>query len=127
MIEADIIARLVTAGVVSALGTDVFVGYMPSTPDNVVSVTAYGGSPPITTHDGAVMHRPSVQVRVRNSAQSTGWTKINSIYTALHGIANTTLNGSVYLLILANQEPQPMGIDKNGRWEFVQNFSLIKR
>lgn len=109
------------------IGEDIFVDYKPADPDNVICVFGYAGLTPRHTHQGDGEGRPGVQVWVRNTSAATGRALIESIFTDLDGISNMTINGTYYLGIFANQHPEPMGKDDNGRAEFACNFSVINR
>ncbi len=124
--EACVAAYLASAGL-GALGTSIFVNVKPATPDNLISVFGYAGSPPERTHDTSGNARPGIQVWVRDTSAGTGRTRIESIFNLLDGIANTSLSGTFFQEIAANQSPIPMGADANGRYEYSLNFSTIVR
>jgi hypothetical protein len=124
--EVDIAARLAAVGL-GTVGTNIFVNYKPPTTDNIISVFGYAGQPPERTHDTSGNDHPGIQVWVRNTSAATARTTIESVYNALDGITNTTLSGTFYLGIFANQSPEMMGRDENGRTEFVVNFTVTKR
>jgi hypothetical protein len=124
--EAAIAARLASDGL-GTVGTSIFVNTKPATPDNLIAVFGYGGSPPDRTHDTSGNARPGIQVWVRNTSAGTGRTVIENAFNNLDGITNTTLSGVFFLSVLANQSPEPMGKDENGRSEYAVNFSTIVR
>ncbi len=109
------------------LGTNIFVNTKPATPDNLISVFGYAGRAPSVVHDCDGEGRPGVQVWVRNTSAATARSTIESIFGELDGLTNITINGTYYLGIFANQHPEPMGKDENGRSEFSVNFSVIYR
>lgn len=123
----DIASHLVSKSI-GTIGTDLFLGYMPDQPDNCVGVFEYAGEPmELTMGTGdAVLERPGLQVRARNKSYSAAKTKIDSVVTALHGLAEQTLNSKRYLLVRANQSPESIGMDQNNRSELVVNFSVLK-
>ena len=104
------------------VGTNMFVGWMPDSPDICISVTQTGGSAPEPTVD---LEYPNVQIRVRHTDAATGWTLINDIYDDLHGVANQTIEGRVYS-IQALAPPGRLGPDAKGRWLYVCNFMTYK-
>lgn len=124
--EACVAAYLASAGL-GTLGTSIFVNVKPATPDNLISVFGYAGSPPERTHDTSGNSRPGIQVYVRDTSASTCRTRIESVFNLLDGISDTSLSGIFFLSIQANQSPIPMGDDENGRKEFIINFSTIVR
>lgn len=109
------------------LGTNIFVDTKPATPDNLISVFGYAGRAPRQTHSCDGEGLPGVQVWVRNTSAATGRSTIENIFNELDGLTNVTINGTYYLGIFANQHPEPMGKDENGRSEFSVNFSVIYR
>ena len=124
--EACIAAYLASNGL-GTTGSTIFVNTRPATPDNIISVFGYAGSPPERTHDTSGNSRPGIQVWVRDTSAGTGRTRIESVFNMLDGITNTTLSGTFFLAVQANQSPIPMGDDENGRKQFVVNFSTIVR
>lgn len=107
---------------------DIFKGHYPDKPDNVISLFEYAGEPAEMTMGGGdpVLERPGLQVRVRDKDYAAGRSRIQAVVDALHGLANTKLSDTRYLLIRANQSPESMGLDQNNRSEFVVNFSVLK-
>lgn len=119
---ADIATILASAGV-GTVGTDIFYGSMPPSPDNCVCIYQYAGSPSLA--EG--IDRPGVQVRIRNTSYANASSKATDVHDALHTYANTLLNGTYYMQILANQYPEGLGVDDNDRHIFVVNFSVMMR
>lgn len=123
MLLDDIASYLQTAGI-GTVGTDIFKGEMPAEPDNCIGLFEYGGGRPEHA-PGAPLDRPGLQARVRNLSYPVARQKCQDIQNVLHGIHEQAINGTYYILILANQSPEPLGRDANDRMEFVQNFSVI--
>jgi hypothetical protein len=105
------------------VGTDLFLGLMPDEPDNCTALFEYAGSPPDLHWQGEY---PGLQVRVRNSSYQAGRAVIESIYDLLHGIFDTDLSGTKYLLIKAQGSPEVLKRDHNNRIEWFNNFAIIK-
>jgi len=105
------------------VGTNIFVRFMPDSPDNCISVTQTAGKPHEVTVD---LEYPSVQIRVRNTDSATLFTLINTIITDLHGIANTTIEGRVYNWIGATGSPTFITRDAKDREIWSVNFEIIK-
>jgi len=119
----DIALYLETQGV-GTCGTDIFAGTMPSQPNNCIVLYEYAGYPRYLVWNG---ERPGLQVRVRNTSYSAGRTKIEEVVQTLHGVCEYTAPSGVrYLLIRAEQSPESLGQDDNGRFEWVVNFDVIK-
>lgn len=134
----DVAAYLITQGVGTALGTDVFVGRLPDpnpdNTDNIVGVFERPGAPPLMTLTGMgaasvappeeKTSRPRMTVRVRHDTYDGGRTMIYNAFKALHGKTNTVLGaGTVtFNLISAVQSPTHIGLDEVQRHEWVVNF-----
>lgn len=127
MLLDDIATYLASKGI-GTVGVDLRKGFMPDSPDNLVVLFEYAGEPTeMTMGDGdSTLERPGLQVRVRNKSYPDGRAKIQSVADTLHGLAETVLGGKRYLLIRANQSPESIGQDANGRNEWVINFSVLK-
>jgi hypothetical protein len=122
MLLDDIATYLQSQGV-GAVGTDLFNGSLPDEPDNCVALFEYAGSPPDLHWNGEY---PGLQVRVRNTSYPAARAKIETVITKLHGLTETMLSDTRYLLIRANQSPESLGQDASNRVELVVNFSIIK-
>lgn len=122
------IADLLQFNGIGTVNTDIFKGFKPDQPDNLIALFEYAGSPMGLTmgKSDPVIERPGLQVWVRNYLYPDGRAKIDQVVDVLHGQANITLDGDRYLLIQANQSPESIGMDANNRSEFVVNFSIIK-
>lgn len=124
----DAVADYLATKDIGTVGTDLFMGFLPDKPDNLVALFEYAGDPMEMTmgSGGSVLERPGLQVRVRNTSYSAAKTKIEDVVDELHGLANETLSNKTYLLIKANQSPESLGLDASFRSEFVVNFSVLK-
>jgi hypothetical protein len=127
MLLDDVAAYLQSKGV-GTVNTDLFKGYLPDQPDNLVALFEYAGDPTELTmgDDDPTLECPGLQVRVCNKSYPTGRAKIGAVVDALHGLAESVLGGKRYLLIRANQSPESIGQDANRRNEWVVNFSVLK-
>ena len=105
------------------VGTDIFVRFMPDSPDNCISVTQTAGRPPMV--HPSTQEYPNVQIRVRNTDSATLFTLINNIYDDLHGLANTTIETRVYS-IQALGAPAFVGRDAKDREIWSVNFMTYK-
>jgi hypothetical protein len=119
---AAISAYLATKNV-GTVGTDIFLGLLPDQPDNCTALFEYAGSPPDLHWNGEY---PGLQVRVRNISYAAGRAKIGEIMGLLHGLHETVLGGTRYLLIKARGGPEVLKRDTSNRVEFFVNFEIIK-
>jgi len=119
MIDTDIATYLSTSTSTWTLGTNIFAGNMPYTPDTCCSVTQTQGLPPSKTTD---MEFPGFQVKVRAAAYATAFTRINDILDALHRLTNTTVGSNLCYWIEAQGSPSYLGRDQANRALFTCNF-----
>jgi hypothetical protein len=124
--EVAIAAHLAAQGF-GTVGTSIFTNYKPATPDNVMCVFGYAGSPPERTHDTSGNAHPGIQVWVRDTSAATGRTRIESVFNLLDGMKNTTISSVFIVGMHAVQNPIPMGRDENGRTEYSLNFQTTVR
>lgn len=110
------------------LGTNLFVGRMPDSPDTCVTLYEYGGGVPDNTMGGGlpVLENPSLQVAVRAASYATAESLIQSIWLTLEGVIDETLTSTRYNRISAIQSPFPLDRDSADRVVFVQNFDVTK-
>lgn len=117
----DLAEFLQTNGI-GTQATNLFIGGLPASPDNCVSIDQSGG---LEAERELPIEQPTVQVFVRNSDYTTGLAKIKAIYDLLHQANDTVVlkGGGVDLMTaFAMQEPYHMGVDGNARHLFVCNF-----
>lgn len=108
---------------VGTVGTDIFLGLLPDQPDNCTALFEYAGSPPDLHWNGEY---PGLQVRVRNKSYAAARTKIGEIMKLLHGLHETQLSGTRYLLIKARGSPEVLKRDASNRIEWFVNFEVMK-
>ena len=105
------------------VGTDIFVNYTPPSVGNVITVTETPGQPPELAID---MDHPGLQIMVRNAAQATAKTKIETIFGLLHLLTNTVIEGNLYYFIEATGSVMPLGQDDKRRFIYAQNYQIMK-
>ena len=126
---ADDIAEYLEDQTLGTVGTNIFAGKMPPTPDLAISLFNYAGQPPDVVADD--YETQGLQIKVRGATLLAGWdaalVKINSIYKALHGLTNATIESKSYHYIYATGSPMQMGFDELERPLFAVNFMVIKQ
>jgi hypothetical protein len=127
MLLDELSAYLGTQGI-GTVGTDIFNGIIPDSPDALVSLIEYGGVSPVHALGGgnAKWERPQVQVVVRATTYSAARTKIETIYKLLHKLTNTALSSVLYLMIEAVQSPFFLRRDESTRVLLACNFQISK-
>lgn len=76
----DIVIFLTSRGVIEGDGIDTFRDFVPETPDNLVAITEYSGSP--SSKIDPIVHR-SIQISVRDLRADAARAKALEIYKAL--------------------------------------------
>lgn len=127
MLLDDVATYLATA-LSLTVGTTVFTGQMPDTPDQCVTVHEYGGfAPEHTLGADHVMRRPRIQVACRGPIgdYATPRNTADLVYSAMH-MGKATLSGTVYYRVEAVDEPFPLERDANNRWIICCNYQVFK-
>lgn len=78
----DIVTFLTSKGVIQGDGIDTFRDFIPETPDNLVAVTEYKGSPMVHFEPNA--HR-SVQISVRDKSADVARSKALELFKTIQG------------------------------------------
>ncbi len=116
----EIANYLVNLGM-GTMGSSIFLGHLPPSPDNAITVLDTGGVEPDRE---LPIDNPTFQVIVRNTDYETGYNNLLAIKEALHKKANWQIyeNGKYYYYIFALSNGGHIGRDDNGRDEFSINF-----
>lgn len=123
----DLCQYLASLGV-GALGTDLFLGFIPDKSTSTTIIETGGMAPYHDYGPEEILDRPSVQIRVRNPNYMTGRNKIEDVRNILDGIANWPINGTRYLSITAMSDPVYLGkisTSQGEAHEFAINFSAM--
>lgn len=113
MITTDIAAYLQTVGI-GTVGTDIFKGYMPDAPNDCIVLYQRGGRSPEVVQTSPKLEYPELHIIVRadgDTAYDDAMTRANSIMTALHTMAEQTINAHRYLYLRALSSPVLMRFD----------------
>jgi hypothetical protein len=108
-------------------GQNVIVGREPSTPVICVTIFDTPGYAPDLGLTSKGYERPSIQIRVRNTHQMTGWAIAERIKDSLHGLAQITVNGTLYSVIRCTSGPVLLDFDDNGNSRHIINFDVQRR
>lgn len=107
---------------------NVFVGELPTTPDEVVAVVGTGGPEADTRHG---YDTAAVQVVARGTPhdRTSGYAVADSIYGALHGLTSTTFPDGTRVILVRGIQSRPVNIgpDDNARPRWSLNFELEVR
>lgn len=115
------------------VGTDLQLGTLDLEPSECCALIEYAGDQPLRNQsEGAARsgaqtgERPRIQLLCRSETYSAGRSLIQSIWSALDGIVNQTINGVWYVRVRALQSPFLLETDQNGRYMFGANFEVTK-
>jgi hypothetical protein len=113
------------------LGTNLFLGRMPDTPDTCVAVYEYGGEVPVATMNGGavpLVEQPRIQVVTRALGYSSARTLATSIWASLEVLVNydSLTSGLRYHRVGALQSPFALERDTADRILIAQNFRVQK-
>lgn len=105
----------------------VYKGKMPPSTGNMYIIYQYGGVSPEPIRDGTI-DNPRLSVRTVTAATSdNGYLAALIVSNRLRYVANRnipTSTGSYYIMITPLQSPESLGVDSNGRMQWVQNFQV---
>jgi hypothetical protein len=106
------------------VGTDIFVGDDPGTPDNAIALFGLPGAS-MSTEERSVkeLHYPRFQVYVRNSDYTAGAAQLEAVRNVYHRMIKIWLPHYKVLCCNADTEGGAIGKDEQGRYEFTINFA----
>lgn len=106
---------------IAVLGQNLFIGYMPQTPDTCIAVFETGGLKPSID---LPLSDPTFQVLIRASTYLSGRTLLNSIRMRYHQFYNGMLvpNGTYFYSIVVQGEGAQLPQDANQLELFSINF-----
>ena len=118
-------ARLATDAV-GVVGTTIFLGYMPDTPDACVAVFEGKGNGPEQMFGSSIfsIDRPSVRVMCRAARNDYPAARALAVAAraSLGAIRDETISGVNLMCVMSTSEPYPMRIDGKERSMFGVDF-----
>jgi hypothetical protein len=123
---ADDVAGLLEAVGVGVVGTTIFVGRMPESPDYCIALVEYMGEAPDFTQGGGMAYElPRVQISVRGTSEAggydTAYDAARTIFKEVAKVTNTVLGTTFYQRLRPLQSPFVLQRDENDRVVFVVN------
>jgi hypothetical protein len=116
-----------SSGISVEFTSDVFIGREPDKPDNCITIFDTGAYSPSLGISSSGYEYPTIQIRVRNQNYINGWNIIEEIKTALHGVSQQTVNGTLYSVIYCSSGPALLDYDDFNRVRFIINFNVQRR
>lgn len=104
--------------------TPITLGGMPQRSGPAIALATYTGAPAPDSRNG--WEYPRLQVRVRSSNPLQALALERSTFEVLQTLAGD-LPGGVWHLqdcYAIQSNPEPLGRDDNGQWEYVRNYQL---
>ena len=111
------------------LGTNLFLGRMPDSPDTCVAIYETGGNAPTDVFGGNTappIENAGLMCHTRASSYSDCQSLAVDIMKTLTKVINETLTGTTYYKIEANQSPFGLERDEEERMIFSCNFMAVK-
>ena len=110
------------------LGTNLFLGRLPETPDNCVGVIQTAGVAPTDTFGTSFppLETQGLQTLVRATTYATAEALAVELMKSLASVANQTLTSTLYLKIEAQQSPFALERDNQERLVMSCNFLVTK-
>ena len=125
----DVGTYLAAAGLSLTVGTNLFYGRLPDSPDKCVAIYESNGATPIETMsdntEPPVVH-PGLQVLARDAAYADAQSLAEDVWQKLTLVTNETLTSTLYLRVAPVQQPAPIERDSQDRVLFSCNFDVLK-
>lgn len=119
---ADYLALASPAPDCGTVGTDIFIGELPATPDDCIALFGLPGNYIGDQREVASLQFPRFQVICRATSYDTASQKMQNVRSKLHGIYSVDIGSWRILRCHAEQEGGPIGSDDQNRFEFSINF-----
>lgn len=118
----DIVQYLVTSGISVGDGIDAFRDFTPDTPDSVIIIYEYGGTPEVPQIAGI---ERSIQISTRDKSASNAKQKAWDIYKAL-STEDRVLNLTVdrWCMLYPRQTPFKIKVDNSERVYYGFNVGI---
>ena len=134
MMYEDMADYLVTKGlgIKEGVGANMFGGRMPNLPDFLIALYEHTGFEPERAMGNTRIDQLTLQIIVRAPKATDAHTRASAIYTALDvdfnklTDAQRTINGTLYLSVLARHAPFGLGQDENNRYKWTCSY-IVRR
>lgn len=111
-----------SSGLPLVVGTNLFLSYLPDSPDKGVCVFEVSGGAPTPNK----IFRPFIQILCRGEkgGYESAYSLLKSIVDVLHELSNITINGTRYIQIRLSLDINHVGNDRSGRPILSSSFSI---
>lgn len=125
----EALADKLTTASVATVGTNLFLGMMPDSPDLCVALYEYAGAPPLEVlrDNDATLERPGIQVLVRAGRNDYPIARdlTNTIRNTLTGITDEEISGVRFLRVSALSAVNATGTDEKDRPQFTLSMQAV--
>lgn len=125
----EALADRLTSASVATVGTNLFLGMMPDSPDLCVALFEYAGAPPLEVlrDNDATLERPGIQVLVRAGRNDYPIARdlTNTIRNTLTGITDEEISGVRFLRVSALSAVNSTGTDEKDRPQFTLSMQAV--
>ena len=110
------------------LGTNLFLGRLPESPDTCVALVQTAGVVPIDTFGTSFppLENQGLQTLIRATSYATAESLAVDVFKALAAVENATLTSTLYLKIEAQQSPFALLRDEQERQVMSCNYIIAK-
>jgi len=123
------VTTILQAAAVATLGTDLFAGKEPNSPDNCITIYNTGGTPDQCLDLDSDDELNTFQVRVRNNDYLAAYAVMDSIRDVIEKdkfAIVAGVGGSTYLSIWSTGLPNDLQRDETNRVIVVQNYACLR-
>ena len=106
----------------TGINSNVYLGDIPDTPDNCLSIFNTGGQPTEYKLDGVSYEKPTFQIRARNTSYATAEDELNQVKDALNDVSEQTINSTTYMAFYITSDIFTLGKDDRERTNLTINF-----
>ncbi|HWP59532.1 MAG TPA: minor capsid protein [Candidatus Acidoferrales bacterium] len=112
-----------------SLGAEIFLSFLPDSPDSCVALIETSGTAPEYTHDRALPWKdnPSFKVIARDRHPQLAKKRADAIWAFLASVNDLTLNGVRYFTVAPKHNPYSLGKDQNDRHEYHCDFQVERQ
>ena len=108
-------------------GTNLFIGFLPSSQSLQIVLTEYAGTVVETLQTGISLKKSNLQVMVHGEKAdyATPRTRIEAIQTLFANIQDATISGIRIIRVLPLGTINALGQNENQEFEFTANFEVV--
>lgn len=127
MTFVNAIADYIQTNSLGTKGTNLFIGFLPSSDALQVLLTEYSGATVETLRTGISLKKSNLQVMVHGAEAdyTTPRTRVEAIQSLLVNIQDATISGVRIIRVLPLGTINSLGQNDNQEFEFTANFEVV--